>query len=151
MGKSNKFSLDFDGFLDYARELSELGDDVLKKAVDNAFTASKEYINNEVSKAMDASRYNFDGTGYSQGKAKASLREVEAMPVEWNGTVAEAYIGVRTRDALEVLFLGYGTPHLAADTKLLNAIKVKGKHKKEVERIQKEEFNKVLEEALSNG
>lgn len=145
------FSLNFDGFLDLARELSELGEDVLIKAVDNAFTASKDYVNNEVEKAMNVSRYNFDGTGYSQGKAKASLQEVAAMPVEWNGTVATANIGVRNRDALEVLFLAYGTPHITADTKLLNAIKVKGKVKKEVERIQKDEFNKVIEEALNNG
>ena len=145
------FSLNFDGFLDYAKHLEQLGDGYLQKAVDNAFNASKEYVNNEVSQAMDASRYNFDGTGYSQGKAKASLREVEKIPVEWTGTVAKAYIGVRTREALEVLFLGYGTPHITADAKLINAIKVKGKVKKEVERIQKEEFNKVIEEALNNG
>ena len=147
----NNFSLNFDGFLDLTRDIENLGDGYLQKAVDNAFTASKEYVNNEVAKAMDASRYNFDGTGYSQGKAKNSLKEVEKMPVEWSGSVAKAYVGVRTREALEVLFLGYGTPHLAADTKLINAIKVKGKVKKEVERIQKEEFNKVLEEGLSNG
>lgn len=147
----NNFSLNFDGFLDYARDLDQLGEGYLQTGVDNAFNASKIYVNDEVAAAMDASRYNFDGTGYSQGKAKASLREVEAMPVEWNGSVASAYIGVRNRDALEVLFLGYGTPHLAADTKLLNAIKVKGKVKKEVEKLQQEEFIKVIEEALING
>ena len=147
----NKFSLNFDGFLDLAREVSELGDEALKKAVDNAFTVSKDYVNNEVAKAMEQSRYNFDGTGYSRGKAKASLEEVAELDVTWNGTVAEAYIGVKTKEALEVLFLSYGTPHIAADTKLLNAIKVKGKVKKEVERIQQEEFTKVIEEALTNG
>ena len=147
----NNFSLNFDGFIDYAKELGNLGGDALQKAVDNAFTASKDYVNNEVLNAMNSSRYNFDGTGYSQGKAKASLNEVAKMPVEWTGTTAKAYIGVKTRDALEVLFLGYGTPHLAADTKLLNAIKVKGKVKKEVERIQKQEFIKVIEEALNRG
>lgn len=145
------FSLNFDGILDLTRDIESLGDGYLQKAVDNAFNASKEYVNNEVSKAMDDSRYNFDGTGYSQGKAKASLKEVEKMPVEWTGTVAKAYIGVKTRDALEVLFLGYGTPHITADAKLINAIKVKGKVRKEVERIQSEEFNKVIEEALRNG
>lgn len=147
----NNFSLNFDGFIDLAKDIDNLGEGYLQKAVDNAFNASKEYVNNEVSKAMDASRYNFDGTGYSQGKAKASLKEVEKKPVEWSGSVAKAFIGVKTRDALEVLFLGYGTPHIAADTKLINAIKVKGKVKKEVERIQQEEFNKVIEEALNNG
>ena len=145
------FSLNFDGFMDLASDVDKLGEGYLQKAVENAFTKSKEYVNNEVAKAMDASRYNFDGTGYSQGKAKASLNEVAKMPVEWTGTVAKANIGVKTKDALEVLFLGYGTPHLAADPKLINAIKAKGKVKKEVERIQQEEFNKVIEEALNNG
>lgn len=145
------FSLNFDGFMDLARDVDKLGEGYLQKAVENAFTKSKEYVNNEVAKAMDASRYNFDGTGYSQGNAKASLKEVAEMPVEWVGTVAKANIGVKTKDALEVLLLGYGTPHLAADPKLINAIKVKGKVKKEVERIQQEEFNKVIEEALNNG
>lgn len=147
----NNFSLNFDGCLDLARDISNFGDNYLQKAVDNAFTKSKEYVNNEVSKAMDASRYNFDGTGYSQGKAKASLEEVAKMPVEWTGTVAKANVGVRMRDALEVHFIIHGAPHTPKDTNLYNAIKVKGKVKKEVERIQKEEFNKVIEEALNNG
>ena len=147
----NNFSLNFDGFIDYAKQLGNLGGDALQQAVDNAFTASKEYVNNEVSKAMDASRYNFDGKGYSKGKAKRSLRLVKDLPVEWSGTVAKAYIGVKMRDALEVHFIIYGAPHTPKDTNLYNAIKVKGKHKKAVERIQKEEFNKVIEEALNNG
>lgn len=148
MAKTN-FSLNFDGFLDYAKKLGEIGDTALQKAVDNAFTASKNYVNNEVSKAMDESRYHFDNTKYSRGKAKASLRLVKDMPVEWTGTTAKAYIGVRMRDALEVHFIIHGAPHTPKDTKLYNAIKVKGKVKKEVERIQKEEFNKVIEEALN--
>lgn len=147
----NNFSLNFDGFLDYAKQLGQLGEGYLQKAVDNAFTESKKYLNNEVSKAMDASRYNFDGTGYSKGKAKRSLSLVKDLPVEWTGGVAKAYIGVRMRDALEVHFIIHGTPHTPKDTNLYNAIKVKGKHKKEVEKIQQEEFTKVIEEALSNG
>ena len=58
----NNFSLNFDGFIDYAKQIGELGDDALKLAVDNAFSKSKEYVNDEVKKAMDASKYNFDGT-----------------------------------------------------------------------------------------
>ena len=146
----NNFSLNFDGFLDYAREVSELGEDALKKAVENAFTVSKDYVNNEVDKAMDVSKYHFDGAHYSRGKAKKSLNKVREMPVEWNGTTAKAYVGVDLHDALEVAFIIHGTPHMAKDTNLYNAIKVKGKHKKEVERIQQEEFKKVIEEALSN-
>lgn len=147
----NNFSLNFDGFIDYAKQIGELGDDALKLAVDNAFSKSKEYVNDEVKKAMGASKYNFDGAGYSKGKAKKSLEEISEIPVEWTGTTAKAYIGVSLKDALEVAFIMYGTPHMAKDKQLYNAIKVKGKVKQKVEEIQKEEFNKVIEEALRNG
>ena len=148
----NNFSLNFDGFLKLAEDIDNLGEGYLKKAVDNAFTASKDYVNNSVAEAMSKSRYHFDrGQGYSRGRAKASLEKVRNMPVEWQGTTAKAYIGVSLRDALEMQFLIYGTPHIQADTNLRNAIKVKGKYKKEVSKIQLEEFNKVIEEALNNG
>lgn len=147
-----KFDLNFDGFLDLAADLDNLGNDYLKKAVDNAFTASKDYINNAVDEAMEKSPYNFKrGQGYSRGKAGMSLAVVRDMPLEWQGNTVKAYIGVNSRDALEVLFLIYGTPHIAADTNLRNAIKVKGKYKKEVSKIQLNEFTKVIEEALNNG
>ena len=151
MAKTN-FSLDFDGFLELAADIDNLGNGYLKKAVDNAFTASKEYVNSAVLTAMDQSRFNFNrGQGYSRGKAKTSLDKIKNMPVEWQGTIAKAYVGVSLRDALEIQFLIYGTPHIQPDTNLRNAIKVKGKYKKEVSKIQLEEFNKVLEEALNNG
>lgn len=151
MAKTN-FSLNFDGFLDLAADIDNLGNGYLKQAVDNALTASKDYLNNAAAEAMAKSRYNFErGQGYSRGKAKASLEFVKNMPIDWDGSVASAYVGVRLRDALEVQFLIYGTPHIAADTNLRNVLKAKGKYKKEVSKIQLEEFNKVIEEALKNG
>lgn len=145
------FSLDFDGFLDLARDIGELGGDHLKQAVENAFTASKGFVNAEIEKAMDESKYHFDGTGHSKGKAKKSLNKVRQNSVEWEGNTATAYIGVDLADAPEILFTIYGTPHMAKDKKLYNAIKVKGNIKNEVDKIQKEEFNKVITEALKNG
>lgn len=147
----NNFSLNFDGFLDLAREIDSLGEGYLKQAVENAFTKSKEYVNDEIEKAMANSRYNFDkGQGYSQGRMKASFEEVSKMPIEWNGSVITASIGVKTSDALESIFLIYGSPNTPKDTKLYNAMKVKGKVKKEVERIQMEEFQKVIQEAIND-
>ncbi len=143
------FSLDFNGFLDLAEEIDELGEGYLQKAVDNAFTASKDFVNKTIENAMNDSKYNFDGTGYSQGKAKASLNEVRQRPVEWNGTTASAYTGVDLSEAPEMVFMIYGTPHMQKDNKLYNAVKVKGKVKKEVEKIQMQEFNKVIEEGLN--
>jgi Icc-related predicted phosphoesterase len=147
---AKNFSLDFDGFLDVAREIDELGDGYLQKAVDAAFTASKDYVNGEIEKAMNASKYNFDGTGYSKGTAKKSLKEIEKKPVQWSGSIASAYIGVDLKEAPEVLFIMHGTPHMKKDTALFNAVKVKGKVKQEVEKIQAEEFYKVLAEGLGN-
>lgn len=143
------FSLDFDGFLDLAKDIGELGDDVLKKAVDDALTASKDYANAELEKAMNSSSYNFDaGKGFSKGKAKASLQKVKQKPVEWTGTVAKAYIGVDLSDAPEMLFIMHGTPHMKKDNAIYNAIKGKGKHKKKIAELQKDIFNKTLEDAL---
>lgn len=145
----NKFDLNFDGFLDLAKDIDALGEGYLAKATENALRESKDFVNAEIESAMDASPYHFDGTAYSRGKAKKSLHETMAMPVEWNGTVASAYIGVDLKEAPEAIILANGTPHLAGDKNLLNALKVKGKVRKEVDRIQAEEFNKVMEEALN--
>ena len=142
------FSLNFNGFMDLAREIDELGEGYLHEAVDQAFTLSKDYVNGEIERAMDASKYHFDGTGYSKGKAKASLAKIKQQPVEWSGTTAKAYIGVDLQEAQEIIFIINGTPHMQKDGKLYNAFKVKGKVKKEVERIQAEVFNKIIKEAL---
>lgn len=146
------FDIDFKGVTNLANQIGELGDVVLKQAVDNAFTASKNYLNSEIEKLMDQSIYNFNrGQGYSKGKAKASFEVVRNMPVLWTGNTAEAFIGVKLRDALEFQFIIWGTPHMAPDLKLQNAVKVKGNYAKEVSRIQQEQFNKVIKEALNNG
>ena len=145
----NKFGLDFDGFLDFAKQIDELGDGYLQKATDNALTKSKEYVNAEVMRAMDASPYNFiAGQGYSKGRSKASVEKVEQMPVEWEGTTAKAYIGVDLSKAPEAIILASGTPHIKPDTKLKNALKVKGNVRKEASRIQQEEFQKVIAEGM---
>ena len=153
MGK-NKFSLDFDDFLKLADQVDRLGEGYLKQATENALRKSTDYVNQEVENAMNKSKYSFTaGQGGSKGRARASLQKVAQMPIEWEGTKAFAYIGVDLSEATEVIFLMNGTtlngnPHIKADTKLKNAIKVKGKVKKKASEIQKEEFTKVIEEAM---
>ena len=153
MGK-NKFSLDFDDFLKLADQVDRLGDGYLKQATENALRKSSDYVNQEVLNAMNKSKYSFTaGQGGSKGRAKESLQKVSQMPIKWEGTKAFAYIGVDLSEATEVIFLMNGTtlngnPHIKADTKLKNAIKVKGKVKKKASEIQKEEFTKVIEEAM---
>lgn len=147
------FSLDFGGFLDFAEQLDKLGgSDALLNATVKALDESKEYVNNAVSEAMNSSEYNFDGTGYSQEEARKSLQEISQMPVMVEGTVVKAYTGVDLAKTPEVIILAVtGAPNRAKDTKLSNAVRVKGKIRKEVDKIQEEVFNKALREALNNG
>lgn len=147
----NKMGLDFDGFLQFAEQLDQLGTQYLKQATENAMTKSKEYANEQIINAMNSSRFNFKGTGRSTGKALKSVEEVNAKPVEWEGSVCTAYVGADLKIAPEELILALGTPHIKADTNLKNAIKVKGKYRKEMSLIQQEEFLKVIKEASKNG
>jgi hypothetical protein len=145
-----KFSLNFDGFLEYANKVDQLGKGYLKTATENALTKSKDYINSAISQAMDASPYHFNREpgSRSKGTAKKSLKETASLPVEWEGSVAYAYIGADLKVAPEEIILAMGSPHIRADVNLRKAIKAKGKYGKESARIQQEEFAKVIEEGL---
>lgn len=147
-----KFSLDFEGFSMLSRQLDEMGGEYLKKATENALVKSAEYCNRMVQEAMDSSPYSFNkGERYSHGRARESAKEVEAMPIKWEGSVAYTYVGVSWKEAPEATYLAYGTPNLKPDNKLRNAMKVKGGVAKEKSRIQQEEFIKVMIEANKHG
>lgn len=151
MAQNKGFSLDFKGFLDLAEDISNIDNEMLLEATTKALDESRKLVNIEVGKAMKASPYSFKkGEKYSQGHARESLIEVDKTPIEVSGTEVTAYAGFNLEDAPEVLALAYGTPHLAKDTKLYNAIKVKGKVKKQVDKLQEAIFNEALKEALKN-
>lgn len=151
MAQNKGFSLDFNGFLDLAEDISNIGNETLLEATAKALDESRKLVNIEVGKAMKASPYSFKkGEKYSQGHARESLIDVAETPIEVSGTEVTAYAGFNLEDAPEVLALAYGTPHLAKDTKLYNAIKVKGKVKKQVDKLQEAIFNEALKEALKN-
>jgi hypothetical protein len=152
MAQNSGFGIDFKGFLDFAEEIDELGKgDALLEVVKEAIQETKDYVNSECEKALDSSKYSFtEGENYSQGKARASLEKVKQMPVEVNGTEVTGYAGFNLEDAPEVLPLAYGTPHLAKDKALYNAIKVKGGVKKNVEKLQSNIFHSSLAK-LING
>lgn len=149
----SKFSLDFKDFLDFAYRIEDLGGtDALKKATENALNLSKEEANKNIDLALRNSPYSFEaGQKYSKGGVRKSFEEVSRMPVEWDGNVCKAYIGVDTAKEPEILFAMYGTPqHKVADSNLRNAIQVKGKYRKKIDEIQMNEFQKVLDEVLNN-
>jgi hypothetical protein len=143
----NNFSLDFKGFLDLAYDISEqYGDEKLLEATAKALDESRKYVNIKVGQAMKESPYSFKaGEGYSQGDARKSLIKVSQMPVEVNGTEVTVVAGVDLSEAPEALMLAKGTPHLSADKNLMNALKCKGKVRKQVDKIQADMFNAVME------
>lgn len=151
-----KTGINFDGFLELARKIAELNESALKTATENALTASKDYVNREIEAAMQSSRYAFVAGQKSSpknkpatGRALASLQEVAQRPVEWDGTVAKAFMGPNLENAPEsVILASNGNPHVRADTRLRNALKVKGAVAKEVSRIQQQEFMKVIAEEM---
>ena len=152
MAVNKGFGLDFKGFLDLAEEISEkYSDEMLLYAAEQALDATRKYVNGEINKAMQNSPFNFtEGEGYSQGKAMDSFNEVSDMPTEVSGTTVTAYAGFDLEKAPEALILAaYGAPHRGNDTKLHNAIKVKGKVKKEVQNIQKKVFDTVMDGGTS--
>lgn len=144
-----KMSVDFEGFLDLARQIDEMGEGYLKQATENALVKSAEYANSAVIEAMNSSPYSFTaGQKQSKGRARKSAEEVAKTPIEWDGTVAKIPVGVSWYEAPEITYLSFGTPHLKGDTKLKNATRVKGNVRKECSRIQYEEFMKVMSEAM---
>lgn len=151
MAQNKGFGLDFSGFLDLAEDISNIGNDLLLDVTAKALEASRDLVNIEIGKAMKNSKFSFKkGEGYSQGNARASLIEVDKMPVEVNGTTVTAYAGVDLEKAPEVLILAvHGSPHEAKDAKLHQAIAVKGKVRKQVNKLQEAIFNDALKEALN--
>lgn len=151
MAVNKGFGIDFKGFLDLAEDISEkYGDEWLGYAAEQALEATRKYVNGEIFDAMQNSSFNFEeGYGYSQGKAMDSFNKIANMPTEVDGTTVTAYAGFDLEEAPEALILAtYGAPHRGYDTKLQHAIKVKGKVKKEVEKIQKKVFYTVLEDGI---
>lgn len=152
MARRSRWDLDFEGFMDLSKDISErYGNEALLKATKEALGETKKYVNAEIEKAMNSSKYHFDGAGFSKGESRKSLEEVDRMPIETIGTIVKAKAGVDLAKAPQVIILASGTPHIKKDSKLNNAIRVKGNIRKEVDRIQKEVFLKVLAEGNNNG
>lgn len=153
MARKSRWDLDFEGFKDLTRQISEqYGEEALLEATKEALDETRKYVNTEIEKAMDTSRYSFnEGQGLSKGKSRKSLNEVKTLPVETIGSVVKVKAGVDLAEAPEVIILASGTPHLKKDTKLNNAIRVKGNIRKEVDRIQQEVFIKALAKGTNNG
>ena len=142
----NKFDLNFDGFLELAATLDGLGEAALKRATESALKATDAYVTREVEKAVAASKFDFNRTGTTKRSIDRDIT------VNWEGTRAEAKAGFTiSNGGMPSIYLTHGTPHIKPDTKLKAATKGTGKHKKAIQALQADAFNKVLRRVIKNG
>ncbi len=142
--KKSGYSIEFEQLKQLEKQLEELaGMNGLIEATENALKATDDYVTREVDKAVAGSKYNFNRTGTTKSSIDRDKK------VEWDGTVATAKAGFSiSKGGLPSIFLMYGTPHIRPDTNLKNAAKGQGIHRDKINKIQQEEFNKVIKKVM---
>lgn len=139
-----RISITFDGFNDLAYKIDKAGGDI-KTAVDEALTKTQELVQDKVEHA--AAVYANGGLkGYATGAMYDSI--IKDASVKWIGTVAEVGAGfkISQKGGWHSIFVMYGTPRMAKDPKVYNAIKG-SKTKSDIAKLQQE----VMENHLKLG
>lgn len=124
----------------YMAHLDELGKgDAMKRGVEAALKASKQYVNPLIESAM----VNLPAKGrYSTGNTKQSIDE--DMTVDWQGMTASIKVGFDfKKSGLKSIFLMYGTPKMPPVAGLKAAI-YGTKTQKKIGAIQEEALQKVI-------
>ncbi len=136
-----KMQILFDGFEDLAAAIDRSGGD-LKPAVNEALTKTSEVVQNNLIPA--AAIYARKGIkGYATGKMYGTL--ITGDSVQWEGTVASIKVGFNLNDGgWHSIFVMYGTPRMAKDQKIYNAIKGT-KTRKDIADAQAEVMKKYLD------
>lgn len=137
----SKMSITFDGFSDLANAVDKSGAD-LKKAVDDALTQTQQLIEDNLVTAADV--YAHKGLkGYATGAMYKTI--IKNSKVEWTGTVASVDAGFKLREkgGFHSIFVMYGTPRIAKDVKLYNAIKGT-KTQKEIAELQQKVMSEYV-------
>lgn len=113
----------FDGFKDLAYEIDKAGGD-LHAAVDEALTETANMVQRHVEQATLPYANKGGGLkGYAEGDMYQAIKKDH--PIYWHGTVAEVSVGFNLLDkgGWHSIFVMYGTPRMAKDQKIYNAIK----------------------------
>lgn len=126
---NKKLTINFSGFKEMAEELDRIGGD-LKKTTEKAINESAEYITPQLQAAIHPH--------YFTGQTEGSL--VNNSPVEWEGSKASRQVGFDIgHGGIASIFLMYGTPRMAPDKKLYNALYGSATRKK-ISQIQEKIF-----------
>lgn len=138
---ATKMKIIFDGFADLAYAIDKAGGD-LKGAVDEALVATQTQIQQNLTSA--AAPYAAKGRkGYATGKMFGTI--IADGAVHWEGGIAYVDAGFRIRESggWHSIFVMYGTPRMAKDTAVYNAIKGSAT-KKQIAKLQEEVMQKYL-------
>jgi len=119
------------------------GSNAMKRGVEGALKASKQYVNPLIEQAMNSLPA---GGRYSTGATKKSIDK--DMTVEWEGMTATIKVGFDfKKSGMTSIFLMYGTPKHKPVTGLYESI-YGGKTQREIAKIQGEELNKVIKRIM---
>lgn len=143
MGR-NRIGLQVKGFDEYMAKLDKIGgSDAMKRGVESALKASKQYVNPQIDSALA----NLPAGGrYSHGGTKASIDK--DMTVEWSGFTGEIKIGFDfKKSGLKSIFLMYGTPKMSPVAGLKDAI-YGGKTQRQIAKLQGEALDKVVKRVM---
>lgn len=142
----NKIGLQVKGFEEYMDKLDKLGGtQTMKRGVESALKASKQYVNPQITKSMGAGNMPAGGK-YSTGDTKRSIDS--DMSVDWEGMTGSIKVGFDfKKSGLKSIFLMYGTPKMQPVAGLKNAI-YGAKTKKEIANIQAEALDKVIKRVM---
>jgi hypothetical protein len=115
----NKIGLQVKGFEEYMAKLDEIGGSAaMKRGVEGALKASKQFVNPQIAAAMSKLPA---GGKYSTGETKASIDT--DMSVTWEGMTAYIKVGFDFKQSgIKSIFLMYGTPKMQPVPGLKNAI-----------------------------
>ena len=136
MGR-NKLTLRFDGLEEYIQRLENLDKDI-RPVVEESLIESKRLVHQEIQTAMAPHNRTY--------QTVKSLAKEEK--VEWNGSVASIDVGFDLGNGgMPSIYLMYGTPRMAKDQKLYNAIYGTSVRKKVAE-LQKKRFQEAVGERM---
>lgn len=140
----NKIGIKVKGFEEYMAKLDEVGgSNAMRRGVEGALKASKQYVNPLIEQAMNSLPA---GGRYSTGATKKSIDK--DMTVEWEGMTASIKVGFDfKKSGMTSIFLMYGTPKHKPVTGLYESI-YGGKTQREIAKIQGEELNKVIKRIM---
>lgn len=133
---ANKTQIEFDGFEEVIRRLSQLEGDV-KKVTGEALKKSNRYVRQNIGAAMQKHNRTYE-----------TIRSLVSNPeVRWAGTTGSIDVGFDlSSGGLPSIFLMYGTPRVQKDQALYNAIYGK-KTRDKVKKIQETMFYDAIRKA----